>query len=100
MIDSCLTVLLSFILDRLELIIAPGRFFLGQLLVAFHVRIIATFVKNQFRAFFHSDLQCILAGSSNFLDAVMLSLEHLLRLNNLSTLVLQQEGLDRVVSVN
>ena len=87
----------SLLFQRFEVVLSVETLILKVLLMAFGVRLVAALVKDQLGCLFHCDIDSFLSRSLHFLNAVLLTLEHFLGLDNLPALVFQQEGANVIV---
>ena len=67
--------------------------------MALRVRLILSLLEHEPGAFLHGDAEGVLASTLHFLDTILLSLKHHLRLDNFSALVLDQEVVDGMVTI-
>ena len=87
----------SLLFQRFEVVLSVETLILKVLLMAFGVRLVAAFVKDQLGCLFHCDIDGFLPRSLHFLNTVLLTLEYFLGLDNLPALVFQQEGANIIV---
>ena len=88
-INRVLPSLLPFLVDSGEFFDTVLFLLLHELLVPFHIGIVATLLQYELCTLFHSDLNSVFSGLFDFLHSIMLFLQNLLRLDYLSTGVLQ-----------
>ena len=99
-IESRLPLLSSPLIEMIKFINAIFLVLLHHLAVPFHIRVVLALLEDQFGAFLHGDLDGTLTGPFHLLDTVVLAVENLLRLHDLSVVVPHEEVLDRVVRVD
>ena len=97
MLDSCLTLALPSFIYLLIFTIAPCWLFIDLLLMTFCIGFVASFLQDHLCAFLHCDLNGVLASPFDFLDSLLLTLQHLLCFHDLAALVLRQPRIDCVV---
>ena len=87
----------ALLFQRLEVVLSIETLVLKVLQMALGVRFVAALVEDQLGCLFHCDVDGFLSRSLHFLNTILLALEHLLGLDNLTALVFQQEGANIVV---
>ena len=105
MLNRRLSLLLALLGKGLEFLVAVIVFLLDHFGVALRVRLILALLEDEPSTLLHSDAEGVLTSTLDFLDTVLLSLKHLLGLDDSATLVLDQEvvygvvAIDRVIAV-
>ena len=99
-INRVLPSLLPFLVDSGKFLDTVLFLLLHELLVPFHIGIVASLLQYELGTLFHSYLNSVFSGLFDFLHSIMLFLQYLFSLDYLSTAILQQECLYSVVRVD
>jgi len=98
-LDRLFALHIALLLKRVEFVLAVGVVLIDEVSVTLRVRLILALFQDKFCAFLHRDLKSVFASTPHFLDAVLLALQHLLRLYDFATLISQQKVLDCIITI-